>query len=115
MIIVPSPVIVMHPQSQHTDLTEVAAFACNAIGYNISYYWTIGSGSFPNKVIGVYSSTLVIPDVRSSDDNTYACVATNEGGSVTSNGAHLIIKGMFSQYNITIDSTENKLSMILLS
>ena len=97
MIIVPSPVIVINPQSQYTDLTEDATFTCNAKGYNISYYWTIGSGSFPNKVNGVYSNTLMIPDVRSSDDNTYVCVASNEGGSVASNRAHLIVKGIFSQ------------------
>ena len=97
VIIVPYPVIVIHPQSQYTDLIENATFTCNAIGYNISYYWKLGSGFFPNKVIGAYSNILMIPDVRSSDDNTYVCVASNEGGSVASNRAHLIVKGMFSQ------------------
>ena len=97
VIIVPSPVIVLHPQSQFTDVTENITFTCNAFGYNISYCWKIGSGFFPNKVIGVDSNTLMIPDVRSSDDNTYVCVASNEGGSVASNRAHLIVKGMFSQ------------------
>ena len=43
---------------------------------------------------GINSNTLVIPDVKSSDDNTYTCVASNEGGSVSSNAAQLAITGM---------------------
>lgn len=66
-----------------------------ATGYNISYQWTIGSGSFPSKVIGINSNTLVIPDVRSSDDKTYTCVASNQGGSVSSNAAKLTVNGTY--------------------
>ena len=43
---------------------------------------------------GVKTNTLVIPDVRSSDSNTYTCVASNEGGSVTSNSTTLTVTGM---------------------
>ena len=65
-----------------------------ATGYNVSYQWTIGSGSFPSKVTSINSNTLVIPNVRSSDDNTYTCVASNQGGSVSSNAAKLTVTGM---------------------
>ena len=85
---------VTRPSSQSVDLTQTATFTCSATGYNVSYQWTIGSGSFPNKVIGINSNTLVIPNVRSSDDNTYTCVASNEGGSVPSNAAQLTVTGM---------------------
>ena len=85
--------IATHPSSQSVDLTQAATFTCNATGYNVSYQWTIGSGSFPNKVTGINSNTLVIPNVRSSDNNTYACVASNEGGSVSSNAAQLTVTG----------------------
>ena len=44
-----------------------------------------------NKVTGINSNTLVIPNVRSSDDNTYTCVASNEGGTVSSNAAQLTV------------------------
>ena len=43
---------------------------------------------------GINTNTLMIPDVRSSDDNKYTCVASNEGGSVSSNGAKLTVTGM---------------------
>ena len=81
--------------SQTIDLTQVATFICSAIGYNVHYQWTIGSGSFPSKVTGINSNTLVIPDVRSSDNNTtYTCTISNDGGSVTSNPAKLTVTGM---------------------
>ena len=90
------PVIVLHPSSQYINLTQTATFICNATGYNniISYQWTIQSGSFANKVIGINSNTLVIPDVRSSDANTYACVASNQGGSVSSRAVRLVVTGI---------------------
>ena len=82
------------PSSRSVNLTQTATFTCSATGYNVNYKWTIGSGSFPNKVTGINTNTLVIPDVRSSDDNTYTCVASNQGGSVSSNGAKLTVTGM---------------------
>ena len=67
---------------------------CFATGYDVSYQWAIGSGSFPSKVTGINTDTLVIPDVRSSDDNTYTCTISNDGGSITSNSAKLTVTGM---------------------
>ena len=43
---------------------------------------------------GINTNTLVIPDVRSSDDNTYTCVASNEGGASPSYPARLTVTGM---------------------
>ena len=74
-------------------MAQIATFTCSATGYNISYQWTIGSGSFPNKVTGIDSSTLVIPNVRSSDDNTYTCVVSNRRGT-RRNAAQLTVTGM---------------------
>ena len=91
--LVERPVIITHPSSQSADLTQTVTFICNATGYNVSYQWTIGSGSFPNKLTGINSNTLVIPIVRSSDDNAYTCVASNEGGNVSSNTAQLTVTG----------------------
>ena len=88
------PVIVLHPSSQYINWNQTATFTCNATGYNISYQWTIQSGSFANKVIGINSNTLVIPDVRTSDVNTYTCVASNEGGNVSSRAARLVATGI---------------------
>ena len=93
LILVTSPIFVSHPISQQVDLAQIATFTCNAIGGNVNYQWRIGSGSFPIKVTGINSNTLVIPDVRSSDDNTYTCVASNEGGNVSSNATRLTVTG----------------------
>ena len=83
-----------HPPSQNIKITQTATFTCNATGYNVSYQWTIGSGSFPSKVAGTNSNTLVIPDVRSSDSNTYTCIARNNVGSVSSIAAQLTVTSM---------------------
>ena len=82
LFIVKPPIIVNITISQNLDILQTAVLTCDATGYNVSYYWTIGSGQFPSKVTGVNSNTLIVPDLRSSDNNSYTCVAVNIGGSV---------------------------------
>ena len=87
------PVFVLHPSSQYIYPTQTATFTCNASGHNVTYQWRIGSGSFPTKVMGIQSGTLIIPDVRSSDENTYTCIASDELWSVSSDAANLRLTG----------------------
>ena len=84
----------------NVDLTDTTILGCFALGYNVSYQWIIGSGLFPSKVTGVNNSTLVIPDVRSSDANTYTCLATTYKGCALSNDTQLIITGMIIVHNL---------------
>ena len=107
-MLVPQPVMVSHPSSLYIDLTQAATFTCTAAGYNVSYRWKIKSGSFPDKVIGINSSTLVIPDVRSSDKNGYRCVASNQRGHISSNTARLVVTGMY----IVMYNSKSKISVI---
>ena len=94
-VLVLPPNITTHPSSQSVNLTQTATFTCSATGYNVHYQWRRGSGRFPNhRVSGRNTDTLTITDVRSSDDNTYTCVASNEGGSAPSNAAQLTVTGM---------------------
>ena len=79
---------------QTVGLTENVTFMCSAIGYHVHYKWKIGSESFPSKVTSENTNTLVIPDVRSSDDDTYTCVASNQKGNDSSNAAKLTVTGM---------------------
>jgi len=95
---VKSPTFATQPSSQTVNLCQYITFSCSATGYNVKYQWTIGSGSFPSKIVGINTNTLVIPDVRSSDDNTYTCVASNDGGCVTSDPAKLAITGKTTKY-----------------
>ena len=84
------------PPSYSVNVTETASITCSAIGYNVSYQWIIESGSLPSKVIGTDSSTLMIPNVTSSDENTYTCVVTTKRGCVSSNATQLTVIGMIS-------------------
>ena len=82
------------PMFANVYLAQTATFSCVATGYSISYEWKVKSGYFLNKVTGINSNTLIIPNVGLSDDNAYSCVASNEGGSVSSNTARLTVIGM---------------------
>ena len=54
-----------------------------------------GSGAFPDdRATGVNSNTLTIKNVRSSDDDTYTCKASNAGGTAKSNTVQLTVTGM---------------------
>ena len=81
------------PLPQTVKLLQAATFTCSATGDNVKYQWAIGSGSFPSKVTSINTNILVIPDVRSSDDNTYSCTISNDGGSVTSDPVNLTVTG----------------------
>jgi len=96
-----SPKFLEQPSAQNVEFTHCAKMTCSAIGYNIQYQWTIGSGSFPSKVTGINTNTLVIPDVSLSDDNIYTCTISNDRGSVTSNPAKLTVTGMTIKCFIT--------------
>jgi len=92
----------MQPSNQSIDLAQSVTFVCTSVDADLNHQWTIGSGSFPGKVTGITTGTLVIPDVRSSDDNTYTCTISNDGGSVTSNPAQLTVTGMTIKYYMLI-------------
>ena len=94
-VIILSAGIIHHPQSQSINLTQNAIFKCDATGNNTQYQWIIKSGVFPTKAIGIFSNTLTIPDVKSSDENTYTCIVSNRKGNIYSNSAHLTIVGMW--------------------
>ena len=83
----------LQPPTLNVEVTKTFSTRCFAIGYNVSYQWIIKSGLFPSKVGGINDSLLIIPDVRSSDENTYTCVATTVTGCVASNSTQLIVTG----------------------
>ena len=75
---------------------QTATFTCNATGYNVSYYWILGNkgtSQFPSKVTGIDSNTLVIPNVRSSDERKYCCNYRNNACTKTECGK-LKVEGM---------------------
>ena len=84
------------PSSFYVSLSETASITCSASEYDVSYQWIIESGSFPSKAIGIYNNTLVIPNVTSSDENTYTCMITTQEGCVSSSTTQLITNGMIN-------------------
>ena len=90
--------LLSQPPLYSVGLSKTAIIKCSAIGYNVTYRWVIESGAFPSKVIGVNDSTLVIPHVKSSDENTYTCVATAQIGCVSSSTTQIIVSGMITRY-----------------
>ena len=97
-IVVAVPILVSHPSSQYIYPTQTATFTCNANGYNVVYQWRIRTGSFPSKVLGIRSNTLIIPNVTSSDENAYTCIASNAAGSAISHTAVLTVTGKVQVY-----------------
>ena len=91
------------PPLYSVELTDTATLGCFALGENISYHWIVGSGLFPSKDIGINDSTLVIPDVRSSDENTYTCLATTQKECILSKATQLIVTGMIIMHNVCND------------
>ena len=88
------PVFLLEPISQFIYLSQTAVFTCLATGHEVKYQWTVGAGSFSGYLTGINNNTLVIPDVKSSDSNTYICVASIREGSVHSKAAYLTVIGM---------------------
>jgi len=81
------------PPLQSVNPNKTATFTCTPTGDSVNHGWKIELGSFPSKVTGMNTNTLVIPDVRSSDDNTYSCTISNDEGSVASHSAQLTVNG----------------------
>ena len=92
------PSVILSP-SYSVELAETTSIKCFAIGFDVSYQWIIGSGSFPSKVTGIYNNTLVIPDVRSSDENLYTCVVTTSASCASSDTTQLIVTGIYMCMN----------------
>ena len=99
---VPPPNITVYLVSQTVLALENATFSRSATGYNVRYHWISGSGPISDKGIGRNNHTLTIPSVEPSDDDTYICVASNEGGNVTSNAVQLTVIGTCNQYMCTL-------------
>ena len=81
------------------DLAQCATFSCSATTDDVTYQWIIASGSFPHKVPGINEKTLVIPEIRSTDQNTYTCEVSNADGSIESNPADLSVTGELTTVN----------------
>ena len=84
----PALYMINAPTSQKVATGSTVTFSAVAGGTSaVTYQWQKNGTNIP----GATSSTLVITAAASSDAATYACVATNNSGSVTSDPATLSV------------------------
>lgn len=88
---VPIPVITSQPSNQYIDDNTTATFSITATGTGLSYKWQKYNGSW-GDISGATSSSYSIYNSSISNEGSYRCVVTNEGGSVNSSTVSLIIK-----------------------
>ena len=87
--------MVESPINNTVLLGQTANFYCSALSFGLlSYDWKQPNGSgihskafktcFHENILGGYTilPSLEIPNVQSSDEGEYCCVATNECGNV---------------------------------
>jgi hypothetical protein len=89
------PTITQHPSAQNVCPGGSASFSIAATGSGtLTYLWQKNSANLANggHYSGVTTTTLAITGVDSNDAANYRCVASNSGGSATSNQAALTLK-----------------------
>ena len=71
---------------------------------NVTYQWRKrGSNRLPDKVLGIDTLTLTIPNIEKSDEGDYYCIATNMWNrSVESSNVTLNIYGMLVYFAIYV-------------
>lgn len=90
-VIVAPPVVTEHPSSTTVLEGEHATFEVAATGAE-TYQWQVNTGAGFVNISGANSMIYATPPLAYADNgNTYRCVVTNPGGSVTSNAATLTV------------------------
>ena len=89
--------IVSHPDNQLGVMTgSDVTFSVDAEGLRLSFSWQREDEDSPlttdGRVIGTYTNTLTILDVKRDDAGLYACQVSNRAGRVWSDDAVLSIQ-----------------------
>ena len=93
-------------------------FVCDVSGYpELEYTWFFASNNTASLSVlaGQINSSLIISDVKSSDEGWYKCQATNLYGAVTSKRAQLLIvpsENVKLLYNFKSDFTINSTELL---
>ena len=82
-----APAITTQPASITVAEDQPASFTCAASGTLVSYRWQKAGAD----IEGAVSATYAIAEVQHEDRGDYRCIATNTGGSATSQAATLSV------------------------
>ena len=86
-----APTIVAPPVSQGYLLGELANISCLATGIPApTYQWFFNGVQIEGESFPYYIISSIAPESR----GVYYCIATNEAGSVTSDGAQITVDGI---------------------
>ncbi len=89
-LVIQPPVITGQPQSVSTMEGSPVSFAVEATGANLTYTWYKDDVELPDSD----SPSYTIGSVTYADEGSYTVTVSNEGGSVTSTPAVLVISRM---------------------
>lgn len=82
------PFIVRHPTSVNTNLGRTVVFSVESDGsWPISYQWRLNGVPVP----GATNSTLTLSNVSFAHEGTYSVTASNAFGTLSSDGAELLL------------------------
>ena len=88
-----------HPVSSKAKALKSVIFKCSAYDINeVTYSWHRNNSDIPsNRSRGQNTNTFTITRVIPSDEGMYYCIATNDGGSISSRSASLTVDGEWVQ------------------
>ena len=83
------PQILTNPNDITVLIGQSTQLTCGALGTNLTYQWMKDGVVVP----AANSSMLEITIITESDEGTYKCVVSNNGGMVESNPATITVYG----------------------
>ena len=93
---IPLPLLVMFPSSSINLAVNNFNLSMKCIPEDSGFYykWEKQNGTLPSRAQGIYSSHLVIFNLRAEDAGKYQCIYSNTTGKISSMYRMLTVKGM---------------------
>lgn len=105
--------IIKQPNSKTVTKGHKASFSIEAVGlYPFTYQWQKDGMDLiaGNHISGSNNATIIIKNVKNSDEGKYLCIVTDEIGNVTTSSAVTLNVNSSSRHNHTSSSSSNESS-----
>ena len=108
--------IIAQPQSKRVSIGEEAKITIGATGHGLTYSWELsqdgGTTWKKSTVDGCLTSAITFTTIKSYHGRMYRCVVTDENGnSVTSNGATVLIDELADELMIIAQPQSKRVSI----